>query len=836
MSRPPKVGWALAVVAVLLLALLLPPLINVSRFRGRITAAIGQALGRDVTVDQVQLRLLPLPGFDLTRLVIAEDPAFGSEPMLRADEVTADLRLTSLWRGRLEISRLSMSNPSLNLVLEDGRWNLEALLARASQTPSAPTARARPEARPRFPYIEAEGARINLKLGQEKKAFALDEADFALWLESENEWGMRLEARPVRTDANLADTGTLKLSGTFQRAAQLDQTPLNLRLSLEKAQLGQLSTLIYGRDRGWRGALDLSANLAGSPADLTLTVDARLVGFRRYDIASGEPLRAQAHCTASYSSRTATLSALECHMPVGDGELSARGTVAGPLAAPRYDLGLTARDLPGSALVGLLRNAKKDLAPDLNAAGTLDAVFTLRPAVVPGAGPLWAGGGRTSALRLTSSSLDAPLDLGTVSFTVEGGAPPAPAQRKLSRKRAADLPARSALVVAPFAVSLDAPTPTVVRGRFDALGYRIALDGNAEVARLLEVGRAFGLRPPQVAARGPARLDLKLAGNWLNFAPATLLGSAQVHNLEAQVPGLAAPLHLTANASFSDTMVDLQDLTASVPEYRLWLRGWVRIPRRCDQPQGCPAEFDLAAPELVTDELNRLLNPQFRAQPWYRLGSSAPASDPWRFRAQGRLAAARLMVKSLVATGVEAQVRLEPGKLTLTDVAAELLGGHHMGEWRADFTGSEPMYVGRGRLERASLERLGTWMRDPWGTGTLSGSYQVTLVGWKAEDLARTASGSSQFEWRNGALPRLSLGAPGALRLRRFSGRITLRDRTLSFSAAHLDAPGGPYSLSGTASFARELNLTLTGRDSREYTITGGLARPRVSLPPRAGR
>lgn len=835
MPRGAKRG-ALAAVAVLLLALLLPPLINVNRFRGRITAAIGHALDREVAVDHVQLRLLPLPGFDLTRLVIAEDPAFGSEPMLRADEVTADLRLSSLWRGRLEISRLSMQNPSLNLVLQDGRWNLEALLARASHTPTAPTARSRPEARPRFPYIEAENARINFKLGQEKKAFALDEADFALWLESEDEWGMRLEARPVRTDANLADTGTLKLSGTFHRAEQPGQTPLNLRVSLEKAQLGQLSSLLYGRDRGWRGALDLSASLAGSPADLTLTADARLLGFRRYDIASGDALRAQAHCTANYSSRTATLSALECHMPVADGELSARGTVAGPLASPRYDLGLTARDLPISALAGLLRNAKKDLAADLNAGGTLDAVFTLRPNPLPGAGPLWAGGGRTSPVRLTSNSLETPLDLGAISFTMEGGAFPADARRKLPRKQAAEVPARSTLVVAPFAVSLDAPKPTLVRGRFDAVGYQIALDGDADLRRLLEVGRALGLRPPPVKARGSVRLGLQLAGNWLNFSPPTLLGSAQLHNLEAQLPGLAAPLHLTASASLSEATIELQDLMASVPEYRLALRGWVRIPRHCDQPQGCPSEFDLAAPELVTDELNRLLNPQFRAQPWYRLGPSAAVSNPWRFRAQGHLASGRVLVKSLVATGVEAQVRLEPGRLVLTDIAAEVLGGHHLGEWRADFTGSEPMYVGRGRLERASLERLGTLMRDPWATGVLSGAYQVTLTGWKAEDLARSASGSADFEWRNGALPRLSLGPSGGLRLRRFSGRLTLRDRTLTFSSARLDAPGGPYTLTGTASIARELDLTLTNRDSGQYTITGGLARPRVSLPPRTGR
>ena len=828
--------WAVAVVAALLLALLLPPLINVSRFRGRIATAIGQALGRDVTVDEVHLRLLPRPGFGLTRMVISEDPAFGSEPMLHADQVTAVLRLTSLWRGRLEISRLSMSNPSLNLVRKDGHWNLEALLARASQTPAAPTARPRPEARPRFPYIEAEGARINLKLGQEKKAFALDEAEFALWLESEDEWSLRLEARPVRTDANLSDTGTLKLSGTFQRAARLEETPLNLRFSLEKAQLGQLSRLIFGRDRGWRGALGLSGSLTGSPADLTLTADARLVGFRRYDVVSGAPLRAQAHCTARYSSPTAALSALECHMPVGDGELAARGTVSGPLASPRYDLGFTARDLPLPALAGLLRNAKKDMAADWSASGTLDAVVSLH-APSPDAAPLWAGGGRTSSVRLTSSTLGAPLELGPISFAIEGGAAPAKTQTRRPRKQEAKVPARPALVVAPFAVSLDAPRPTVVRGRFDDLGYRIALEGDAEISRLLPAAQALGLRPPRVAARGSAHLSLELAGIWLDFAPPTALGSAQLRNLEAQVPGLAAPLHLTGNAVLSEATVELRDLAASVPEYRLAMRGWVRILRHCDQPEGCPAEFDLSTPELVTDELNRLLNPQFRAQPWYRLASSDSGGGSWRFRAQGHLAAGRVTVKSLVATSVEAQLRLEPGKLTLTDLAAEFLGGHHLGEWRADFTGSEPLYRGRGRLERVSLERLGTLMHDPWGTGTLSGLYQITLSGWKAEDLARTAAGSVEFEWSNGTLPRLSLGgATGPLHLRRLSGRLALLDRTLTFSGAHLDAVGGSYSLSGTASFARELDLTLTGQDSRKYTVTGALLRPRVSLPPPAQR
>ena len=58
----------------------------------------------------------------------------------------------SLLRGRLEIARLDLSEPSLNLVHgQNGRWNLEALLERTAHTPLAPTAKAKAEPRPAFP-------------------------------------------------------------------------------------------------------------------------------------------------------------------------------------------------------------------------------------------------------------------------------------------------------------------------------------------------------------------------------------------------------------------------------------------------------------------------------------------------------------------------------------------------------------------------------------------------------------------------------------------------------------------------------------------------------------
>ena len=283
------------VLALLFLALLVPPFVNVNRYRNRVASSLSRAVGRDVTVSNIELKLLPRPGLVLSNFVIADDPSYSLEPMLRADTVTAYLRLSSLWRGRLEIGTLDLDTPSLNLVRRsDGRWNIEALVERTSQTNPAPTAKARPEARPRFPYVEASGGRINFKLGQVKKAFAFTDADFSLWLETENQWGVRLEARPMRTDINITDTGTLNLDGRFQRSASLRDTPLYFKLSFSDGPLGQISKLFYGRDRGWRGSLRSNAVLTGSPAALGITLDAQVDDFRRYDIGTGEAF-ASAH-------------------------------------------------------------------------------------------------------------------------------------------------------------------------------------------------------------------------------------------------------------------------------------------------------------------------------------------------------------------------------------------------------------------------------------------------------------------------------------------------------------------------------------------------------------
>ena len=149
-----------------------------------------------------------------------------------------------------------------------GTW--QACVERNAQIPAAPTGKPASERRPAFPYLEASNARVNFKLGQTKKSYALIDGDVALWQDSENSWGARIKAEPVRTDFNLTDTGLLQINATWQRALSLRSTPMQVAVQWQKGQLGQITKLLSGKDRGWRGGVSFTANLSGTPEALRI--------------------------------------------------------------------------------------------------------------------------------------------------------------------------------------------------------------------------------------------------------------------------------------------------------------------------------------------------------------------------------------------------------------------------------------------------------------------------------------------------------------------------------------------------------------------------------------
>ena len=304
----------------LVLVVVLPPYIGISRYQRRVAAAISSALGRPVHFDRIALHLLPLPGLTIENFVVEESPEFGSEPVLRASTVEARLRVASLWRRRIEVSRISLDTPSINLVRrrEDGRWNLQGIVTRASQLDSAPTAQRRAGETPRFPYIEATDARINIKNGNDKLPFSIKGAEFALWLPEPDQWRLRLSGQPVRTDTDVSDVGLLRVEATLGRAADLSNTAIQLSANWKPTPLGEASKLTVGYDAGWRGEVSADATLRGTLGQAKVVTDVHLLALRRADYMPEHTAEVNAHCEAITAGLLRGLHDLRCGIPTNN--------------------------------------------------------------------------------------------------------------------------------------------------------------------------------------------------------------------------------------------------------------------------------------------------------------------------------------------------------------------------------------------------------------------------------------------------------------------------------------------------------------------------------------
>jgi len=334
-----RVTLAAGLSVLLAAALVLPPLVNISRYQRRITALMTRSMGRPVRMSDVELRLLPSPGFILHDLSVSEDPAFGAEPILSARTVVASVRLFSLWRGRLEISQVSVDEASLNMVRSpQGRWNLETLLMGTQQAAgdgadSDSAKHATVSAH--FPYLEATNSWVHFKEGVEKSPFSLSNTDLSLWQDNPGQWRVRLQGQPVRTDMpmSLADTGEVRVEASLQSAAELRAMPLKLQMEWRDAQLGQLSRLVLGSDAGWRGDLTADIDVQGTMDAAETKARLRATGVRREEFVPETSLDFDANCSFRYQHSQIAFHNVSCDTAIGEGRLHLKAEVPGRDAA-----------------------------------------------------------------------------------------------------------------------------------------------------------------------------------------------------------------------------------------------------------------------------------------------------------------------------------------------------------------------------------------------------------------------------------------------------------------------------------------------------------------------
>ncbi len=839
--RPPwrALAIAAALVALLLMAIFLPPLISLGKYRRSITASMSEALGRPVYVGGMQLRLLPTPGVVMSDFTVDEDPAFGYEPALHATSVVASLRFSSLWRGRLEVSRISLDEANLNLVRNSaGEWSIDSVLLRAAQIPNAPTGERRAGAHPRFPYIEATNSRIDFKDGPEKKPFSLMSAEFSMWQANADEWRLRLRAQPVRTDLqlHLSDTGELNVEGSLRRASSLDAMPVDLRAEWSGAQLGQVTRLIAGMDSGWRGDLDATVTLRGSVGHLTVQSRISVGNLRRQEFQPTGTFDVDATCRSEYNRAQRTVDNITCFWPVAAGHLLLTGSVQG-FASPVADLQLEINQTPASFPVQIL-GLMRPRAQTVTTTGTINGSFHLVT------GPQSAFSGDAIATGVSLRYTGGTLTLPPMHFLAQGPQPApvtakstVPSLRHQLRKPPPALPAvpaQRALVLQDLPIPMGLPEPLVADARFSRTGFELHLAGQATLARLVPTAANFGLLENAaaiVAPKGRATLNIVTTGNWirpLSGASSGIgtTGSLKVEAAELRPAFLPAPVAVES-AEINLTPNEIAWQNAALHYQGMALDGSIQFPTLCSQPLACPASFTLAAQSLDAATIEVALGGKSSGFLGQLLTSALGAgTTPSWPSLRGQITAGLLHLGPFPLRGVTASVAVQGNKMTLSSLDASALDGTLRASGSMAIQDGAPHWTLDIRAAAAKASAVAEIFGEQWGSGTVNSEARLTMSGYRTEDLASSATGDFSFIWQNGSLlAPASAGNSPLDHFDRWTARGAIANGALTLTGGGISSGVRTNALRGSIGFDRSLNLTLETRRGR-VKITGTPAQP----------
>jgi len=246
----------IVVVLLLVVALVIPFLVDANQFRPALEAKLSQTLGRQVKIGDLKLTILS-GSVTASDVSISEDPAFGSTPFLRAQSLKAGVELMPLILSRkFNVTGIAIVKPNVDLIQNaQGAWNFSSLGAQPVARPAS-VAQAPEHASGQAPASQdlsvadvkiTDGRVILRRLGGKAKPIILDKTAVEVKNFSAS------SSSPFSLTASLPAGGSLKLEGNAGPVAAGDaiSTPVDAKLTLSHLDLIE------------SGAIDPATGLAG---------------------------------------------------------------------------------------------------------------------------------------------------------------------------------------------------------------------------------------------------------------------------------------------------------------------------------------------------------------------------------------------------------------------------------------------------------------------------------------------------------------------------------------------------------------------------------------------
>lgn len=289
MKRILKWG-GISVALLILIVVSLPFLINVDQFRPTLQADLTNALGREVTLGNLQLKILSgeVTADDLS---VAEDPAFGKPAFLRAKSLHVGVEIWPfLFSRKLIVTDLLIDQPEIALVqASSGDWNFSGLGGKSKPASAAPPAQGRMPLDLSVKLVKITNCRLTLsRTVGHWKPLTLEQVNIELRDFSST------TAFPFSLSAQVRGGGTIKLDGKAGPINPSDSamTPVNVNLKATQLDLAGSGMNDFAPDVAGLVSFDGSGESDGVTMSLKGKLKADNLKLAKNGTASTRPVEA----------------------------------------------------------------------------------------------------------------------------------------------------------------------------------------------------------------------------------------------------------------------------------------------------------------------------------------------------------------------------------------------------------------------------------------------------------------------------------------------------------------------------------------------------------------
>ena len=338
------------IVLLLLVAVLLPFVIDANKFKPQAESAAESALGRKVAIGNIRLALFS-GGVAVEDIGISEDPKFGSGSFLTAKSVAVGVELMPLIFSRqLHVTGVTIDQPEVTLLRSaSGEWNFSTLGAKGAASTAAPSSSSDSAANVSVQKIEIRNGKLTVgQSGSNAKRHEYDQMNLTA---SDLSYTSQF---PFQFSATTPGNGSIKLTGKAGPLNQTDAAQTPLETNLEIHNLDLTLTGFMDPSTGIAGVLDFAGTLSsdGQQVNSKGKITASKLKLVPGGSPAGEPVQVDYDTDYRLKPQTGSLKQGNVHIGKAVAHLTGTFNNSGEMAS--VAMKLIGTDMPASDLESVL--------------------------------------------------------------------------------------------------------------------------------------------------------------------------------------------------------------------------------------------------------------------------------------------------------------------------------------------------------------------------------------------------------------------------------------------------------------------------------------------------